>query len=128
MHLSVIVERPIGKIKKCPENNTPCKTRTTATTKSCISQSLGRETTHWLKRLLGLSLIFCIEQNHPKPAIEATIQKKKRSIRIRHWLDQQPENNNENEYIPGLYFYSEWMPPLVSPQTEQRLIAFESKL
>jgi hypothetical protein len=75
-----------------------------------------------------LSLKFCLEQNWPKPAIETTIQKMKRSIRIRYWVDQQPDTSNESEYIPGLYLPSEWTPPLASPQTEQWLIAFESEL
>jgi hypothetical protein len=80
------------------------------------------------QRLLGLSLKFCLEQNRPKPAIETTIHKMKRSIRIRYWLDQQPDTSNESEYIPGLYLPSEWTPPLATPQTEQRLLAFESEL
>jgi hypothetical protein len=54
--------------------------------------------------------------------------KKERAIRIRYWLDQQPENNNQNKSIPWIYLPSEWVPPLVPPQTEQQLFAFESEL
>jgi hypothetical protein len=58
------------------------------------------------QHLLRLSLKFCLEQNRPKSAIETTIQKIKRSIRITYWLDQQPDTSNESKYIPGLFLPS----------------------
>jgi hypothetical protein len=40
------------------------------------------------QRLLGLSLKLCLQQGRPTPAIEDTIIKMQRLIRIRHWISE----------------------------------------
>ena len=79
--------------------------------------------------LLGLSLNFCIEQNHPKPNVQYTLEKLKRSIRLKEWLEENGSNNNDDdEYIPHLYLPSRWNPPPASNKIESKLQQFSTKL
>jgi hypothetical protein len=81
------------------------------------------------QRLLGLSLKFCLQQGRPTPAIEETIRKMQRSIRIQHWISElQIGEETDNNYIPGLYLPSDWTPPLATPSIERRLLHFENEL
>jgi hypothetical protein len=83
------------------------------------------------QRLLGHSLKFCIAEQRPTPAIEATLQRMQCSIRIRHWIDNElpvdTDAANDN-YIPTLYLPSNWNPPRASPGIERRILSFENEL
>jgi hypothetical protein len=77
-----------------------------------------------------MSLKFCLQQYRPTPAIDTTIQKMQRSIRIRHWLLQLPADTKdaEDNCITGLYLPSSWIPPLALPSIEKRLLQLENEL
>ncbi len=79
--------------------------------------------------LLGLGLNFCIEQNQPKPNVQYTLEKLKRSIRLKEWLEENgSSNNDDDEYIPHLYLPSRWNPPPASNKIESKLQQFSTKL
>jgi hypothetical protein len=68
--------------------------------------------------LLGLGLNFCIEQNQPKPNVQNTLEKLKRSVQLKEWLKENSNNNNDDEYLPYLYLPTYWNPPPASDEIE----------
>jgi hypothetical protein len=53
-------------------------------------------------QLLGLGQNFCIEQHHPKPTVEDTMTKLKRSIRLKSWIKQ--NGIGEDDYIKNFTY------------------------
>jgi hypothetical protein len=78
--------------------------------------------------LLGLGLKFCVQRPTPKPEIRDTISKLTRSIRIRHYTMNQPERNEESDYIPSLYLNTSWIPPRAGEMVEKGILAFEHEI
>jgi len=77
--------------------------------------------------LLGLGLNFCIEKINPKPNVNHTLERLRRSIRLKHWIKENGANNNE-DYIPSLYIPTTWNPPEASPEIETAINTFASQL
>ena len=53
--------------------------------------------------LLGLGLNYCIEQIHPKPNLNYTLERLKKSIRLKHWVKEMVLK--EMKIIFHLYVY-----------------------
>jgi hypothetical protein len=71
-----------------------------------------------------LSLKFCIQEKIPKPQVTKTVARLRRTFRLKAWLDSRPEEDtgkNDDEYIPGMYLPSAWIPPLALPHIENGL-------
>jgi hypothetical protein len=83
-------------------------------------------------QLLGLSLKFCIQEKIPKPQVAKTVARLRRAVRLQAWLDshsnEETENSNDRDYIPGLYLPSTWTLTLAPAHIENGLSAFEGKL
>jgi hypothetical protein len=83
-------------------------------------------------QLLGLSLKFCIQETIPKLQVAKTIARLRRAVRLQAWLDahsdEETEDKNDNDHIPGLYLSSTSTPPLAPTHIENGLSTFEGKL
>jgi hypothetical protein len=83
-------------------------------------------------QLLGLSLKFCIQEKIPKLQVAKTVARLRRALRLQAWLDahsdEETEDRNDSDYIPGLYLTSTWTLPLAPTHIENGLSAFEGKL
>jgi len=51
-----------------------------------------------------------------------------RSIRLKHWIDKNGANNNDEDYIPSLYIPTKWKPPEASPDVEEAMKNFSSNI
>ncbi len=69
-------------------------------------------------QLLGLGLNFCIEQHRPKPNVKNTMEKLKKSIRLRVWTEENGIANDE--YIKNSTYLHDGTHPL--HQTKQKKI------
>jgi hypothetical protein len=61
------------------------------------------------------------------PTIKNTMEKLKRSVRLKSRLEENPTDHEEN-YNAKLYIPSHWQPPEASKNTEMSLILFEKQL
>jgi hypothetical protein len=84
------------------------------------------------EQLLGLSLKFCIQEKIPKPQVAKTVARLRRAVRLQAWLgshsDEETDNRNGGDYIPGLYLPSTRTQSLAPTHIESGLSAFEVKL
>jgi hypothetical protein len=85
-----------------------------------------------LDQLLGLSLKFFIQEKIQKLQAAKTVARLRRAVRLQAWLDahsdEETEDRNDSDYIPGMYLPSTWTPPLAPTHIENGLLAFEGKL
>jgi hypothetical protein len=51
-----------------------------------------------------------------------------KSIRLKHWIDKNGANNNDEDYIPSLYIPTKWKPPEASPDVEEAMKNFSSNI
>jgi hypothetical protein len=98
---------------------------------------MGKKLPCGADQLLGLSLKLCIQEKIPKPQVAKTVARLRRAVRLKAWLDlysnEETDNRNDGDYIPGLYLPSTWSPPRPAPplsptHIENGLAAFEGKL
>jgi hypothetical protein len=91
----------------------------------------GKKMPCGLDQLLGLSLKFCIRDKIPKPQVAKTVARLRRVVRLQAWLDsrsdEETEDRNDRDYIPGLYLTSIWIPSLAPTNIENGLSDFEAK-
>ena len=81
-----------------------------------------------LSALLGLGHKFCIERARPPSRCVDSMARLRRSVRLRHWINNNPESS-PSEHIPGLHEPSQWEPPPIHEgNLELRLMDFASQI
>ena len=80
-------------------------------------------------KLLGLSLKFCAQQRHPpKKQIEEGIERFTRDIRIKYFMTDYNDGEDDDNYNPKLYTRSEWIPPRAPDKNEKLIKNFQEGL
>ena len=80
------------------------------------------------KSLLGLSLNYCIKCPHPTNKLDKTINRFKNNVRRLHFFKMNLIEEDNDDYITGLYIKSDWGPPLASDKIEDCIINFKREL
>ena len=80
------------------------------------------------KSLLGLGLKYCIKRPRPTNKLDNTIDRFKNDVRRIHFFKMNPMEEDNGQYIPGLYIKSGWDPPLASDRIEDCIVNFERAL
>ena len=80
------------------------------------------------KSLLGLGLKYCIKRPRPTNKLDKTIDRFKNHVRHIHFFKMNPMEEDNGQYIPGLYIKSGWDPPLASDTIEDCIVNFERAL
>jgi hypothetical protein len=83
--------------------------------------------------LLGLRTKFCIETGQPPRSCIDTLQKFRKDVRLRHWLDNTITMNasleTDEAYIPKIYVNSDWAPPMIDQgNTELQMMDFSNQI
>jgi len=79
-------------------------------------------------QLLCLGLNYCDETLHSNPNLKQMIDKLKKSIHLKHWVDKYGANNNNKGCIPSVFIPTTWKPPEASTETEEAIKNFTSNI
>jgi len=79
-------------------------------------------------QLLCLGLNYCDETLHSNPNLKQMIDKLKKSIHLKHWVDKYGANNNNKGCIPSVFIPTTWRPPEASTETEEAIKNFTSNI